>query len=269
MPAFRHSLAPMVLFSVLPSFLFGQQQSPKSPGRDAQSVEILMRASQAAGGTQALAAVHNITEIGEVTYYWRKDEKGRVEILMRGSHFRMEADLPEGKRTWLIKAGAGSIREPRGNTHPLSYDNAANLENLTFPIAHVVAALTDTGTDISFVGIENENEHSVYRIRVKGQLGLSGSGPGLHLPVVKDLIIDALTFGVVRVEDRPIRTYEKNGKPSDKPSRVIEYRDFRTVDGISVPFSITTQLMGQKTLSIELSSVTFDSDTSAQDLNNN
>jgi hypothetical protein len=85
---------------------------------------------------------------------------------------------------------------------------------------------------------------------------------------LKELLIDALNFSILSVEDRPFRTCEIKRKFSDKtakadrklsdePSREIEFGDFRTVNGALVPFSIHTKLMGQPTLSIHLTRVSF------------
>lgn len=144
------------------------------------------------------------------------------------------------------------------------------LENLTFPLALVAAAMRDPKTEVSLLGIEDQDGRSIYRIRTHGQLGLGGLKTGPDLPVIKDLLVDALTFNILRVEDRPFQTptYKKDGKLVDKPSRVIDFGDFRTVNGLLVPFSITTELLGQKTMTIQLSSVSFNSSLGDQDFQN-
>lgn len=244
------------------------QEQPKQPRRDPVLLDVLTRAVSAAGGTQALAAVHDLTESGEITFHWGEGVKGSVTIqTLGGNHFRMEADLPEGKRTWVVNNGNGTSREGDHKAFSLSSENAANLGNLTFPISQIAAVLGDAQTDISLVGVETRDSRSIYRLRVKGQLGIS-SKPIPDLPVVKDLLIDALSFSILSVEDRPFQTYEAGGKPSDKPSREIDFEDFRTVNGVLVPFSISTKLMGQETLSIHLTSVVLNSNLSPVDFKN-
>jgi len=259
---FRRSVCSLAVFlGVMSCSLFGQQPGDMHSVRDAQAIEILARIVQAAGGARALASVHDITESGEVTFYWGKDVEGPVTIrTLGGNHFRMEADLPEGKSTWIVKDGVGSKKDGDKATS-ISRENALNLCNLTYPVGHVAAGLADSATDISFIGIEKREDRSVYRLRVKGKLGLVVDGSPAS--VVKDIIVDALTFDILSVEDRPFRTYKPGGKPSDTAPREIDFSDFRAVNGVRVPFSIGTKLQGQRTLSIHLSEVTFNNNLAA------
>jgi hypothetical protein len=179
----------------------------------------------------------------------------------------MEANLPEGKHVWVVKDGVGSSKDPDGSLNAMSRDNALNLGNLTFPIANFAGALADSATDVALIGIENQGGRSVYRLRVKGNLGTADPKTGPSL-VTKDLLIDALSFDIRTVEDRPFTTYELGGGPSDKPSRVVEFSDFRVVNGLRIPFQITTKLMGQPALSIQLTNVTFNTNLRDQDFEN-
>jgi hypothetical protein len=259
----------VVLLTIITSCssLFCQEQSKPSQ-RDPALLDVLTRVVNTAGGVQALASVHDLTESGEITFHWGKGVKGPVTIRsLGGNHFRMEADLPEGKRTWLVNDGYGITRQEKGKPQPISSDNAINLGNLTFPIVLAATALGDAKTEITLVGIEKKDGRSIYRLRLKGEFGLSGK-PNPTLPVVKDLLVDALEFNIVDVEDRPFHTYQAGGKLSDKPSRTIEYGDFRSINGVSVPFSISVKLMGQPTLSIQLNNVALNGNLSPADFKN-
>jgi hypothetical protein len=253
----------MCTLAVLSSLLFSQQQVSTRPERDTQAVEILERVEQVAGGAQVLASVHDTTEYGEITFYWGHNIKGPLVIrTLGGNHFRMEATLPQGKSTWIVKDGVGSKKESE-KTLSISRENALNLGNLTFPAGHVAAALTDSTTNVSFVGVEKRDDTSVYRIRVKGRLGLASDGTPTS--VVKDLIINALTYDILSVEDHPYRTYKNGGKPSDAAPRVINFGDYRAVSGVRVPFSVSTKLQGQQTLSIQLNEVSLNNNLTASD----
>src|SRR5260370_17444860 len=74
------------------------QEQPTPPRRDPMLLDVLARVVNAAGGAQALAAVHDLTESGEITFHWGEGVKGPVAIrTLSGNRFRMEADPPQGK----------------------------------------------------------------------------------------------------------------------------------------------------------------------------
>jgi hypothetical protein len=240
------------------------QEHAKSVQRDPVLVEVLSRVVNAAGGAPALAAVHNLTESGEITFYWAKDVKSPVSIRgLGGNHFRMEADLPQGKRVWVVKDGVGSRKEADQKAVDLPYSNAINFGNLTFPIAHVASALADPAADVTLVGIEKRKGRSVYHLRLKGRLGLVGKKTAAG-PFVKEVLVDALSFDILAVKDFPYHVNSK-GKPSDTAPREIAYEDFRVVDGLRVPFSIDTKLEGQPTFSIRLNEATFNTNLTDSD----
>jgi len=244
------------------------QEGPNPPRRDPLLLNVLTRVVNVAGGVQALAAVHNLTESGEITFYWAKDVKGPVSIRgLGGNHFRMEADLPQGKRIWLVNDGNGSRKEGDKKAVVLPYANATNLGNLTFPIGHVVAALSDLKTEVSLVGIEEQEGRSIYHLRLKGRLGLVGPKTSAGW-FIKDVLVDALTFDILAVKDFPYhhrlrpnapnkqKTSDRQNVSGDAP-REIAFADFRMVNGVKVPFSIKTKLEGHSTFSISLKEVTF------------
>lgn len=263
--ALRNRCFLVLLIAAVHPLCYAQSQTSQ---RDPLLVEVLARVIDNAGGSQTVATLHDLTESGEITFHSDKSDKGSVLIQTLGAnHFRMEADVPGGKRTWIVKAGVGSRKDKNGKVTPLQRGGAINLENLTFPIAHFAEALKDAQTDISLVRIEHRGGRSIYRLRVKGRLGLSAVKTAQGTIVTKDLLVDALNFTILSVEDRPFELHQARHTP-DKPSREIDFGDFRTIQGILVPFSITTKLMGQETLTIHLSNVVFNRGLSEQDFRN-
>jgi hypothetical protein len=235
--------------------LFSQER-PKPRQRDPMLLDVLARVVNAAGGPQALGAVHGLTESGEITFHWTEDVKGPVSIRsLGGNYFDMEADLPQGKRVWVVKDGVGSQKDADQKAVELPYANAINLGNLTFPAAHVATALADASADVSLMGIEKREGRATYRLRLKGRLGLVGKENPAG-PFVKDIIVDALSFDILTVEDFPY-SHKSKEKASDTAPREITYADFRVVDGVRVPFSIDTKLEGQRTFSIRLNEAAF------------
>jgi len=245
-------------------FLFGQE-GPKRPQREPVLLDVLTRVVNAAGGAQSLASVHDLTESGDITFRWEEDVKGPVTIrAIGGNRFRMEADLPDGKTTWIVKDGSGTKQQGDQKAIPLSGSNAANFGNFTFPIAYLAAAIRDPNTDISLVGIETREARSVYRIRVDGRLDVIRNQIA-GVSVRKDVLVDALSFEIMSVEDSPFPVYQRNGKLSDSPPREITYGDFRVVNGVLVPFLISEKVHGQSGVDIRLDKVVFNTGLSDTD----
>lgn len=241
-----------------------QQQGQKKPERDAQSLEILSRAVQTAGGEQAVASVHGIRERGQVTFHWGEGVKGPVTLLLLGAnHYRMEARVLQEESTWVVNNGQGWKRELGKKVEGISTEDAVNMGNWTFPIGYVAAAVADATTEVSFCGIENKEARPAYRVRMKGRLGLVNGETPLE-PISKELLLDANTFDIVSVADYPFQTYER-GKRSDNPSREITFSDFRSVDGVQFPFSISVKVLGQRAMEIDLNQIITNDNVSEDD----
>ena len=81
--------------------------------------------------------------------------------------------------------------------------------------------------------------------------------------MLKDLLIDALDFDIVGVEDHPFPTHRlPNSKTVDTTPREIDFADFRVVNGVRIPFSITTKVHDQTMLQIRLWDVHFNTNLS-------
>jgi hypothetical protein len=211
---------------------------------------------------QSLSGIHNFTESGGITLFFAEEAKGTVLIRsLGGNHFRMDANVPGGRRSWTLSGSHGSKTEANGKEHALTDQNAVDLANLSFPLAYVTAAVNDPEATISFRGVENWKGRQVYRIQLKGKLGIIDRGN-----LVRDLLVDAIVFDILVVEDERLRMHKPGGRTTDLPARQIEFGDFRVMSGIRVPCWINTRLMGQQVMRIELSQVAFNSQLSALDL---
>jgi len=248
----------MVWLAVLSFSLLGQQDAQR-PVRDPQSLEIVRRTVQLAGGAQQVLAIHDITEKGELQFHWGRGTKGPVTIKMLGANrFRLDYEVPGHKSTLTVRDGFG-FEQMDGKAVSISHPRAINLGNLSFPIAHCVAAVADPQTEVSFVGIESRNARSVYRVRLRGHLGLAVDARNTR-PVTKELIIDALTYDIVSVEDWPISYVGSSDRArSHVAQRQIDYSDFRLVNNVRLPFSIKIRVLGQETMTVLLNNISLNS----------
>lgn len=254
----------LVYVMVSSSFVLGQQTT-SSAAQTAALRDVLTRVVAAAGGQEAMESIQDLTEAGEITFHWANPIVGPVVIRSVGrNRFRMDADLPIGPRVWVVKNGLGKRKE--GSVEfPLAHENAINLENLTFPVAFLSAALAERDTKVSLVGIEDHDGRSVYRVRLDGVLGLVEKREQGAL-TTKEFLIDALTFDILSVADYPciVRTPRPQNR-STAPPREVTYGDFRMVSGIRLPFLISTALQSERTLTIRLHEVNFNTNVADAD----
>jgi hypothetical protein len=167
-----------------------------------------------------------------------------------------------------VKNAAGWKRE-RNHETALPYENAINLGNMTFPVAHLCAALNDPQANVS-AKLEDQSGHPVYRVRLNGTFNLTENTKGTH--VTKEFLLDAMTFDILSVRDYPMSpaslsgserraprssvSGDNNNRDSvEEPPRAIDYKDFRTVNGVRIPFLIAIKLHGQLAYSLTITEV--------------
>jgi len=242
-----------LFLAMLPSLALAQQTTT-APPRDLRAIQILREVMRAAGDSQSVAAIRDIVETGEVKLEGGGGITGNVKILALDGHlFRMDMDLPRGRRTWIVKDGLGSKKE-EGVSVPFSDLEAAYLDHFTFPLEYATAALSDQATDVSLVSTEKYGGKSVYRLRLKDPVGMDQNAKH-GIPLTRDLLVNSVTFNIVCVEDHPVPAGLRRGKGLEPGLRQIEFSDFRGVSGVQVPFSIDIKLLGIEALSVRLTDV--------------
>jgi hypothetical protein len=149
---------------------------------------------------------------------------------------------------------SGQMKDIRGKTTPISFANAVNKGNLICPLAEIAARLQDTTVGVTYVGLTTFEGQQVHQISTRRILGTdTGRGQFLNTLTTRDFFIDPQTFQVLATLDK--------GHPDDKdqvnfPHQIV-FSDYRAVNGILIPFSITERVAGQKTWTIQLSQIAF------------
>ena len=257
------SLFLILLVCTSSAALLGQQTSSTSTQqvrRDQQALTILTQTLNAAGGAALLNAARDFKGLGTITHYWAGEEvKGAVTVRGRGTgQFRVDASLDAGVRSWAANNGTGWVREINGTVTPISYDNAINLGSLTFPFTYLASTFSDNSMSISYVGLESKAGVLVHHIRTHRVYGNDPNGILAHL-TTRDFYIDQNTSQLIRVQ---FAVHPENFSTQDF-IREVQFSDYRMVNGILVPFSITQTGNGQLLWSMQLSQISFN--TSMQD----
>jgi hypothetical protein len=91
------------------------------------------------------------------------------------------------------------------------------------------------GTTISLIGAEKVEGHDTYRLRLTMKSGKT-----------TDLWIDAATYLEAKIEGTP-RRLDGKYHPVE-----VYYRDYRTVEGLQIPFVLETKILGPQTTRLAL-----------------
>ena len=226
------------------------------PRRDPQAVAVLTQCLDAAGGMAAMAGIQDFTASGTVTYAWAGKEL-TVPATVRGrglDQFRVDWLLPNGTQSWTVSKGAGSRKDVMRNISPIPYHNAANLGSLTFPLLQISAALHDPTLMVTYQGVAQTPSGQAHRVQVsKNLVGGTDQRAVLSKLTLKDYFIDVTTL---RVVSTLYMIHPDNDATRDFPDE-IQFSDYRPVNGVLAPFSITEQIGGVRTWVIHLSRISF------------
>jgi hypothetical protein len=231
--------------------------------RDQDALTILKQTIAAGGGQDLLTSIRDLTETGTVTYHGDQEVSGNVTVKVRGLHqFRMDADLPEGRRSTVVNVASGSLTEEDGRFRPISGQGVADLWGVTFPYLQLIAAIQDSSTKITYGGLTSHNGASVYQIRIEkvytsqqDPTGVRGAREG------RDIYIDPNSFLVISIFDQI-----HFGGTGDKgvPHEIL-YSNYQTDNGIVMPLTISDTVRGVTGTTISLNRVTFNTGLSDSD----
>ena len=184
-------------------------------------------------------------------------------IAQATEEFRLDATLPAGVRSFIVSNGTGSLRELDGTTTPIPYYQAVNFgSSVVFPLVHLLAALLNTSTNITYQGLVTRAGHQVHDIRVQGLSAPAATTAGVQANIpAQDFFIDSSTFQVISTLGK---AYPKDGSLSAAPAEV-QFSDYRQVNGILLPFAVTTLIAGQSASAIQLNQVTFNNNLTDSD----
>lgn len=229
--------------------------------QDAQAVSVLNQAVSVAGGAQALKAVTDYTGTGNITYQSNSGLQGTVTVEGLGSiDVRVDATIPTGVRSWAIADGITTLKNENGtiskpsainpkvpSSDAFPYQTPLFPSSLAFPYRQLANILSNPNFSISYKGVVQVDGHSVHDIQAE-RVGAGKVDP-MSKYHARELFIDSSTFQIVMTQD----TVPKN------VIHQIHYSNYTAVSGVLVPFAIAEELAGQRTWTIQLSQITFNS----------
>lgn len=117
------------------------------------------------------------------------------------------------------------------------------------PIVALSAALGDSKTSLSDLGIENKDGVQAHHIRV--QTTVENDRKQLQEKLSRrDFFIDTITLDIVATIDM----FHPKYRTSDEYPHEMRFLDYREVNGLRVPFAVTEMDSGQTVFTIQLTS---------------
>lgn len=226
----RKMIVPILFLLLAIPFAIGAP-TPKVPA-ELSAAQIADRYVQAKGGLQAWRAVQTISYMGkydaggkqntELAFLMelKRPHKSRVEIEFNGDK---AIQVYDGTKGWKYRPFLG-----RKDVEPFSPDElkAVSLDSdIDGPLVDYAAK----GTQVNLERVEKVEGRDTYKLK----LTLKGGQ-------VRHLWVDALSFLDVKIEGSPRRM--------DGKMRTVEvyYRDFKSVNGLMVPYVQETMVQGVK-----------------------
>ncbi len=243
----RFCLLLSILLLTIP--VWSQETQTPTVTKDVQAVSVLNQALTAAGGTAAITTVADYTGIGTITYHGANDVQGTVTV--RGSglgSLRIDAALPTGVRSEAATDGQITIKTEDGGVTPLHLQAPMNPGRLLLPYLLLAPAVNSPAFSLSYKGLVDVDGHSVHDVQLTRILP-GGSDPTgvIREYSTIDYFIDPATWQLVMMQDVVLRHLV----------RQVRYSDYKLVNGVPVPSSISEQIADQPTWQMQINQVTF------------
>lgn len=236
--------------------------------KDPKALEILRQSLSNTWGASAIGDVQSFTATGTVINYWGVgDVSGTITIKSHGlDQYRVDEALTGGNLSFAVSHGSGTYKRLDGSKTPIPGHNTESIGSLTFPLLKLKLAIEANDLQLQYLGVELAEGASAHHIRVQQQFSKDRDPDGLlmHLST-RDLFFDSTTLLLSKIADQ---IHPNNSSRIDL-EHSVSFADYRPVNGVLVPFSITEKCQKQLTWSMALSSVLLNSSLNDSDFDIN
>jgi len=230
------------------------QTTTTTPTSDPQAIAL---------ATQALTALTGSVQVSDVTLTGAATRIAGSDI--ETGTITLEA-LGTGNSSLSLVTSAGTRSETRstangfpqgcwvgidGTAHAMANHNCVTDAVWFFPALTVLSQAASTNVLAKYVGLETRNGGSVQHIRLQTQI----PSPLLATLSTEDIYLDSTSSLPVAI----IFTTHPDANALANIPVEIDFSNYQTVSGVSVPFSIQKLLNGSLFLDITIQSATFNS----------
>lgn len=211
-----------------------QSPQPTTPARDPQAMAVLQATLAAMGGQSAAAIQDTVVKLTGTPNADLGGSPGTVTITTKGnSLFRMDG-AGGGKTTTTIFNNGREMRSTDTGWVTAHSANAVNKRIEYLPALMIFYEVARSEVSASFIGLETLEGHSVNHIRI-ARVASTGNakadGTFTHNSQL-DVFVDAQTNLVAKISYPYVADNDwRQSQPME-----IYYDDYRTLNGIAVPY---------------------------------
>lgn len=228
------------------------EPAPKDP----QGVAIVQQALAAMGGAAALTAtsLHSVTT-GTLTLAGPSPKDMPIVLKTKGTRkVRSELQTPEGTRVRILNDGRAVAIRPDGSVKWLSVDNAMAERVSHIPALSLLAENAEASVAVEYVGPATVNGQPVVVVGLSFTPSSDAKQAAEFLELTRCLFfVDPGSGTIAKIE----YTHYAEGHRSTKWKEEVFLSDYRSVEGVLVPFKQITLRNGELESALELSSVQF------------
>jgi hypothetical protein len=188
---------------------------------------------------------------------------GSVRILSRGNDdMRLDIAMQGGgTHSVAFLRGRGLVRDRQGTETRLSSSSRAGTEIAFLPTPGVLSDFLGSAREITMSADETVNGRLAHHLTLSRQYPQAKDPTGLISARSRtEFFIDAETSLILRIRQV---VYDTRGKTSSQ--RELAFSDYRPINGLVLPFSITEISDGQKTWTITVESISLSPELSDTD----
>jgi hypothetical protein len=246
----------------------GQQQpaEPMEPRRrDVKAISVFNDCLNSRNSTAS--QIRDFTASGTITYFWAgKEVTGPVTIKARGlDQFHLQADLPDGTRSFTVSHGKGSLTEFDGKISEVPFHNAIKAGTPVIPQLVVAAVLADNSSNIVYDALTEISGQQAHKIRIQQMVPkvVTSADPDGRFGKLlsKEILVDQNTHRIVKISDKthPIESFK------NEMDREFTFENYVSMEAIEVPTLIRERIGGTTISEIQIAKVTFNSGLSDSD----
>jgi len=238
-------------FSVLLLLVSALAQQTTTVKRDAQALAILTKAIAVATTQNAVALPQDSVAQGTITFVNGTSATLRIEH--KGFRdLRQDIVFPDHQVSYVTKGGQGySLREGKKTSLPLWVTQFHYPEHI--PAISQMADFLSPNMNLTYVGVEKVNGLAAYHIVFT--LIPTDVTPSNVVAQISEFhaFVDVQTYLVTKTQSN---IFSPEAIENRSPAEMY-YSDYRSINGLLVPFQISRYISGEKYCDITFSTVTI------------